>query len=216
MIEVKKLIYEYPDYRVLDGISFTIPKASITALKGENGTGKTTLIECIAGVRKPFSGEIRINGIDTQKNPRVCNKYMGFLPTFYGLYDKLTVRQNLTYYAHANKIEKRNVKNQVEKTAGNLQLSGVLEKKIGTLSRGYRQLVALAQALIHDPQLLLLEKPTTGLDPQASDNLIKLLRELNQDGVTIVVSCHILSELDNFANEFLHLESGWIKKHEMQ
>lgn len=216
MIKVNKLIYEYPDYRVLNKISFTIPKGSITALKGTNGTGKTTLIECIAGIRKPFSGEIIINGIDTQKNPRVCNKYMGFLPTFYGLYDKLTVRQNLTYYAYANKIKKGEVKKQVEKIGDRLQLSAVLEKKIGTLSRGYRQLTALAQALIHDPQLLLLEKPTTGLDPQASENLIELLRELNQNGVTIVVSCHILSELDNFASDYLHLENGGIKEFQKQ
>ena len=210
MIQVKNLTYEYPKVRALDDISFTIAKNSITALVGPNGAGKTTLLKCIAALTKPYSGEIYVNGLDVLKEPRECHRMIGFLPDFFGLYDALTVEQTLTYFALAQKVKKSLIKNRVEEVTESLNLTNKLYEKVSSLSRGMRQRLAIGQTIIHSPPVLLLDEPASGLDPEARHSLAELFKKLNSEGMTIVVSSHILSELDEYANDLLILRQGKI------
>ncbi|MBF0397710.1 MAG: ABC transporter ATP-binding protein [Desulfobacterales bacterium] len=213
MIKVENLIYEYPRKLALDNISFTIPKGSITALVGANGAGKTTLLKCLAALIAPFSGKILVNDIDVLKSPRACQHMMGFLPDFFGLYDTLTIEQSLSYFALARKVDANKIPIRVKEVVNLLNLNEKIHEKIGNLSRGMRQRVGIGQAMIHDPSLLLLDEPAAGLDPEARIALKDLFLELNRQGKTLVVSSHILAELDQYASDLLILKDGKIVDH---
>jgi ABC-2 type transport system ATP-binding protein len=210
MIDVENLIYEYPGHRALSDISFHIPSGSITALVGPNGAGKTTLLKCLAALVHPFSGSIRINGTDILKYPRECHTFLGFLPDFFGLYDSLTVSQALTYFAWIQKMDRDRIPARVFRVASYLNLKARLNERVGSLSRGMRQRLAIGQAMIHDPLVLLLDEPASGLDPEARYALAELFLALNRQGKTLVVSSHILAELDQYATDLLILKNGRI------
>ena len=213
MIEVENLIFDYPGVRALDDISFTIPEGSITALVGPNGSGKTTLFKCIATLQTPYQGRIFINGNDVLNNPVALKKDLGFLQDFFGLYNKLTIEQVLTYFALAYKIPKDDISARIDELLDKLQLPNK-KTKIIKLSRGMRQRVAIAQTIVHNPKLLLLDEPASGLDPEARILLGELFKELNAMGMTIVVSSHILAELDRYASDILIIQKGKIVSHE--
>lgn len=208
MIEVKNLVFEYPGHRALDNVSFTIPEKSITAIVGPNGAGKTTLLNCLAALTKPFSGSITINGIDVLENPREVHSFIGFLPDFFGLYYNLTVQQSLQYSCMAHGVEASEIEGRIDKT---LERVGLMDKKTAqviSLSRGMRQRLAIGQTIIHEPRLLILDEPASGLDPEARSALSKLFLELNAEGMTLMVSSHIIAELDEYANNLLSLRQG--------
>ncbi|MDM8551062.1 ABC transporter ATP-binding protein [Desulfobacterales bacterium HSG2] len=210
MINVENLIYEYPGKRALADVSFKIKSGSVTALVGPNGAGKTTLLKCLAALTKPFGGRISVRGVDILKEPRKCHQMMGFLPDFFGLYDSLTVRQSLTYFAMAQKLEKKRIPDRVESLVEKLDMKDKFREKVGNLSRGMRQRLAIGQAMIHDPELLLLDEPASGLDPESRNALSELFLELNRDGKTLIVSSHILYELEQYAGDILILRDGRI------
>ncbi|GBC62860.1 ABC transporter ATP-binding protein [Desulfonema ishimotonii] len=210
MITVEHLTYEYPGKRALDDISFNIRNGSITALVGPNGAGKTTLLKCLAALTPPFAGRIFIGDTDILKAPRKCHRILGFLPDFFGLYDALTVEQSLTYFALARNMEKGRVAARVREVADAIDLTEKFREKVGSLSRGMRQRLALGQAMIHDPQVLLLDEPASGLDPEARYKLARLFLDLNRSGKTLLVSSHILSELDQYATDLLIIRQGRI------
>lgn len=213
MIEVNQLVYDYPGNRALDQVSFTIPKGQITALVGPNGAGKTTLLRCLAALATPISGSIRVNQIDVLEQPRLCHRSVGYLSDFFGLYEELTISRCLSYVAMASGMDSQLIADAVAKAAARLQLTERIQQKCSTLSRGLRQRVAIAQALIHEPPLLLLDEPASGLDPEARHSLAKLFLELQQDGLTLLVSSHILSELEDYSNDMLILRHGKIVEH---
>ncbi len=208
IIEVSNLNFEYPGKIALQDISFTIEPKTITALVGPNGAGKTTLMSCLAAIALPISGQIHIDGVSVLEEPRRCHKMLGYLPDFFGLYDELTVRQCLTYMAMSQKIPSNQIDNAVAQTANRVRIEEHLKKKAGTLSRGLRQSLAIGQAIIHDPELLLLDEPASGLDPEARHNLSELLQALLREGKTIMVSSHILSELEDYSTHMLVLRNG--------
>ena len=210
MISVEHLIYEYPGHRAIDDISFTLRRGSITALVGPNGAGKTTLLKCLSALIKPFGGKIFINNLDVLKYPRESHKMMGFLPDFFGLYDNLSVYQSLSYFAMAHGAEFSRIEPRVLEIVENLNLKDKLNEKVSSLSRGMRQRLGIGQAMIHDPELLLLDEPASGLDPEARYALSELFLKLNRQGKTLVVSSHILSELDQYATDMLILRQGKI------
>lgn len=213
MINVNNLTFDYPRSRALKDVSFTIEEKTITALVGPNGAGKTTLLKCLAGVERPFSGGITVDGIDVQKKPRKCHEIVGFLPDFFGLYDNLTVKQALTYFASVNKVKSQHIPAAIEKTLKRLDIENKLNEKISTLSRGMRQRLAIAQVLIEDPKVLLLDEPASGLDPESRYSLGKLFKQLKDLGVTLVVSSHILSELEQYADDLMILINGKLVSH---
>lgn len=210
MINVDNLIFEYPNLRALDDVSFHIAQGSITALVGPNGAGKTTLLRCMAALDQPVSGEIRMDGIDVLEHPRECHRIIGYLSDFFGLYDRLTVRQCLHYVARAQGIAEADCAAAIANVAKGLQISERLDVLAGTLSRGLRQRVAIAQAIIHSPRVVLLDEPASGLDPEARHELAELFLDLQKQGMTLLVSSHILAELEAYSTDMLVLRQGKI------
>ncbi len=208
MIEVRDLIYEYPAKRALDGVSLSVAPQTIAALVGPNGAGKTTLLRCLAALEMPYSGNVSIDGLDTRESPRQIHAHLGYLPDFYGLYDELTVRRALTYAAWSRGIAPALAGSAVDKTAHRIGLSDRLETKAGDLSRGLRQRLAIGQAIVHEPKVVLLDEPAAGLDPQARRDLSALLLQLRDGGMTLVVSSHILAELEDYCSVMIIIDDG--------
>jgi ABC-2 type transport system ATP-binding protein len=210
MIDVSELVYEYPTARALDGVSLHVAPQTITALVGPNGAGKTTLLRCLAALEPPFAGHVLIDGLDSEAAPREIHARLGYLPDFYGLYDGLTVRRCLTYAARAHGIAPAAAAAAAEKAAGRVGLSDRLGDPAGELSRGLRQRLAIAQTIVHEPRVLLLDEPAAGLDPQARRDLSALLVSLKDAGMTLMVSSHILAELEDYCSEMIIIEQGRI------
>jgi len=210
MIEVEDLVYEYPNARALKGVSLKVPDRTITALVGPNGAGKTTLLRCLAALEDPYSGRVVVDGRDTRESPREIHARMGYLPDFYGLYNELTVRRCLAYAARSHGIASALTATAVQKAAGRVGLIDRLESKAGELSRGLRQRLAIGQAIVHEPQVLLLDEPAAGLDPQARRDLAQLLIAMRDSGMMLVVSSHILAELEDYCSEMIIIEDGRI------
>lgn len=210
MIEVRDLVFEYPGHRALDRVSFEIRGGSITALVGPNGAGKTTLLRCLAGLLRPIQGEMRINGIDVLEEPHRAHACIGYLSDFFGLYDDLSVRQCLLFLALSHGTAESRLDSVVTEAAGKTGIGELLDMKAGNLSRGQRQRLGIAQALIHDPAVLILDEPASGLDPEARSDLSRLVRSLQAEGKTILVSSHILSELEDYSTDMLILDRGRI------
>lgn len=210
MIEVTDLVYEYPTARALNGVSLRVAPQTITALVGPNGAGKTTLLRCLAALEAPYAGRVLIDGLDTALAPREIHARLGYLPDFYGLYDELSVRRCLTYAARAHGIAQSAASAAAEKAAARVGLSDRLETPAGELSRGLRQRLAIGQTIVHEPRVLLLDEPAAGLDPQARRDLSALLVSLKDAGMTLVVSSHILAELEDYCSEMIIIEDGRI------
>ncbi len=207
-IAVSNLLFEYPGVRALDDVSFEVAAGSVTALVGPNGAGKTTLLRCLAGLEQPLLGSIEVAGIDVLEEPRAVHRKIGYLSDFYGLYDALTVRQCFAYAAASHGVKDENVDAAVGRTAGRLGLADLVARRAMELSRGQRQRVAIGQALIHDPQVLMLDEPASGLDPEARHELAQLFTRLSRDGMTLLVSSHILAELDEYSTHMLVMKEG--------
>ena len=210
MISVDRLVFDYPSKRALRGVSLEIAAGSITALVGPNGAGKTTLMRCLAGLEEPFSGSISVAGIDVFREPRAVHHEIGYLSDFFGLYDALSVRQCLIHAADSHGLSRFRRDQRIEIVAQNLGIADRLAARAGTLSRGLRQRLAIAQAMVHEPKVLLLDEPAAGLDPEARHDLSLLLRRLREGGMTIVVSSHILSELEDYSTDMLIMRDGLV------
>ena len=213
LIEVNDLTFEYPGKKALDRVSFAIEPGSVTALVGPNGAGKTTLMNCLAALARPVSGHIRLHDVSVLDNPRECHRLIGYLPDFYGLYDDLTVRQCLQYMGMAQGIVSENLEYTIEITLKRVHLLDRLNDKTGNLSRGLRQRLAIGQAIIHDPKIILLDEPASGLDPKARHQLSELLLELRDEGKTLMVSSHILSELEDYSTHMMVIHDGKLEEH---
>jgi ABC-2 type transport system ATP-binding protein len=208
MIAVRGLVFDYPGTRALDDVGFALESETITALVGPNGAGKTTLLRCIAGLDTPYAGEIEVAGLDVLDEPRQSHRCLGFLADSFGLYDELSVRQCLLYRAAALGMPAPNRAPAVEIAAERLAIADRLRQKAGTLSRGLRQRLAIAQSIVHHPPVLLLDEPASGLDPEARVGLAETLLRLKGEGMTIIVSSHILSELEDYSTHMLVLRGG--------
>lgn len=213
MLTVRDLVYDYPGHRALNRISFEISPRSITALVGPNGAGKSTLMKVCAALERPFAGSVHLQDLDIHSDPREAHRRMGFLPDFYGLYEEMTVAQCLEYRAGAQGVSHKNRAAAVKRSAERLEIANRLEQKAGELSRGLKQRLAIAQATIHNPAFLLLDEPASGLDPEARIGLAAVLRVLQSEGMTIVVSSHILAELEDYSTHILMIRSGEIVEH---
>ncbi len=210
LITVENLIFEYTGFRALNNVSFSIAAGSITALVGPNGAGKTTLMRCLSGLEQPLNGSITVDGIDVLEQPRLCHRKVGYLSDFFGLYDKLTVEQCLHFVARAQGIPAEDCPTAIKLVSQRLQISDRLQATPAQLSRGLRQRVAIAQAIIHQPKLVLLDEPASGLDPEARHALAELFLELQRQGMTLLVSSHILAELEAYSSHMLILREGQV------
>ena len=208
MIKISGLTFDYPGHRALHQVSLEVEAGSVTALVGSNGAGKTTLMRCIAGLETPLAGSISVAGMDVLEQPREVHRIMGYLSDFYGLYQALTVAQCFEYAAAAQGLPAAQIAQAIQTTARQLGLSDRLQQTCDKLSRGLRQRVAIGQAIIHGPKILLLDEPASGLDPEARASLAGLFRQLQASGMTLLVSSHILAELDEYSSHMLALREG--------
>jgi ABC-2 type transport system ATP-binding protein len=213
VISVEDLVFDYPGLRALHGVTFEIEARSITALVGPKGAGKTTLLRCIASLETPVAGRISVDGVDVQDSPRQCHLHMGYLSDFFGLYNELTVEQCLRHRAAAQNVPPGEFAEHVSRAAERTGLSERLGQKAGELSRGLRQRLAIAQSILHEPRVVLLDEPASGLDPEARAGLSRLFLRLRAEGMTLVVSSHILAELEDYSTHMMILREGRLVDH---
>ncbi|NKB50314.1 MAG: ATP-binding cassette domain-containing protein [Alphaproteobacteria bacterium] len=208
LISVDRLVFDYDTTRALSDISFTIEPGMVVALVGPNGAGKTTLMRCISALEQPTAGDVHVDGLEVREDPRTIHRKIGFLPDFFGLYDELTVRQALAYHAAAKKIAPEDRAARVGWVAEMLGVDAMFDRRVGELSRGNRQKLAIAQSVIHRPLVALLDEPASGLDPDARRRLSETILALNDEGMTLIVSSHILSELEDYSTHVLVMRGG--------
>ncbi len=213
LIDVRNLCFDYPDKSALNDINFSIAQGSVTALVGPNGAGKTTLLRCLATLETPLSGTVTIDGIDAHDHPREIHSRIGYLSDFFGVYEDLTVRQSLTYMAWCHKVGTKDLAAKIENISAELDLTSYLDKKTATLSRGYKQRLGVGLSLVHDPKILMLDEPASGMDPEARIRFSELILMLRSRGMTLIVSSHILAELEDYCTDMLVLREGEIKSH---
>ena len=210
MISVRNLVFDYPSRRALHGVSFDVDPGSVTALVGPNGAGKTTLLRCLAALEAPTSGSVSVAGLDTLAAPREVHRLLGFLPDFFGLYDDLTVARSLVYAARLRGVAPGDAPAAAQRAAARVGLSDRMSARAAELSRGMRQRLAIGMTIVHAPRVLLLDEPAAGLDPDARRSLSDLIRGLSADGITILVSSHILAELEDYSTAMVIVDQGAI------
>jgi len=213
IVEVRDLTFDYPTKRALSDVSFSIAADNITAIVGPNGAGKTTLLKCLAGLERPTAGTIRVDGVDVLTAPRDAHRRVGFLQDFFGLYDALTVARCLDYAARARSVPDGERPARIAWAADLLGLRDRMGQRAHALSRGLRQRLAIAQTVIHRPSVLLLDEPAAGLDPEARTQLSDTFRRLRDEGHTLLVSSHILAELEDYSTHMLIVEDGRVISH---
>jgi len=213
LIKVEDLNFEYTKKKILKDINFEITEGSITALVGPNGAGKTTLLRCLTSLETPMSGHVHIDDIDIHDKPRKAHRAMGYLSDSFGVYNNMTVRQNLTYMAWCHKLPAKGLEQRIESLAKETDLIEYLDKKAEILSRGYKQRLGVALAIIHYPKCLFLDEPASGMDPEARVKFSELMIRLRERGMTIIVSSHILAELEDYCSDMLIIRDGKIKSH---
>src|SRR6201996_6040722 len=210
MIEVENLSKTYAGFRAVQGISFHVNKGEIVGFLGPNGAGKSTTMKVLAGYLPPTDGKISIAGFDVVNDSIEVRKRIGYMPENVPLYTDMRVNEFLRFRAELKKVAGKKIKERVELVKERTSLKDVENKIIGTLSKGYRQRVGLADAMVHDPDLLILDEPTIGLDP----NQIRAVRDLIKDlgkHHTILLSTHILSEVELTCNRVLVINRGKIE-----
>ena len=208
LVAVEGLTFDYGRKRALDNIDLLIPRGGISAMVGPNGAGKTTLLRCIAALDQPVSGRVVFGGVDTQDDPRNCHARIGYLSDFFGLYRKLTVQQSLEFVGYSHRMERVKVEQRINHAISSLNLEPHRHATAAGLSRGLRQRLAISMAIIHRPELLILDEPAAGLDPDARSELASLLRALAAEGISIIVSSHILSELEEYSDRMITIAAG--------
>jgi len=208
MLEVQNLRKEYGGLTAVKGVSFSLQPGDIFGFIGSNGAGKTTTIRMIATLLEPTSGTAVLNGHDVRKDPMAVRRMIGYMPDFFGLYDDVKVWEYLDFFAAIYEVPVRERPAIIDNV---LELTDLTVKKdafVQSLSRGMQQRLCLARCLVHDPKLLLLDEPASGLDPRARAELKELIVELGRMGKIVIVSSHILPELADFCNTVGIIERG--------
>ena len=204
---IKKINKKYGDQDALIDVSFSLKKGDIVGFLGPNGAGKTTLMKIITSILKQDSGDITINGYDTQKNEISTKRQIGYLAENNPLYKDMLVTEYLDFIASLYEIE--NKKDKVKEIIKKTGLESEIKKKIEELSKGYKQRVGIAAALVHNPNVLILDEPTTGLDPNQLIEIRKLIQEIGQEKI-VLLSTHILQEIPKICNHIIIINKGRI------
>jgi ABC-2 type transport system ATP-binding protein len=208
LIAVTGLTMRFGALRALDGVTFEVPAGEIFGFVGPNGAGKTTTIRLLATLLRPTSGTAVIDGIDVVRQPERARRRLGFMPDFFGVYDRLTAWEYLMFYAACYGLPRHR---RAKITGDLLELVSLADRRdtmVDTLSRGMKQRLCLARALVHDPAVLLLDEPASGLDPRARLEMRGLLQELRSMGKTILISSHILPELTELCSMIGIIDQG--------
>jgi ABC-2 type transport system ATP-binding protein len=209
MIEVKDLTKDYGSRRAINKLNFTISKGEVVGFLGPNGAGKSTTMKIITGFMAPSSGTATIAGFDVFESPLEVKKRIGYLPETPPVYTDMYVRDYLTYVAELKQVPREKIKAQVNRALEKTNLTGVEKRLIHNLSKGYRQRVGIAQALVSNPEVLILDEPTVGLDPKQVAEIRELIKELRGQH-TIILSTHILSEVQAICDRVMIIHQGQI------
>ena len=209
MIEVKNVTKKYGKLVAVDDISFTINDGEIVGLLGPNGAGKSTTMNMLTGFIEQTEGDIIVDGYNMLKKPKKAKREIGYMPEGVPLYSDLTVKEFITYMAEIKNVNKKERKEKIEKIIENTGLKDVQNKLTKNLSRGYKQRVSLAGALVGEPKILILDEPTVGLDPKQITEIRSLIKELGKTH-TVILSSHILSEVSQICNKVIIINKGKI------
>jgi ABC-2 type transport system ATP-binding protein len=195
MIETEELTRWYGDFLALDHLNLRLEAGDLFGFIGPNGAGKTTTMKILATLMSPSSGRALVGGVDVVKEPDKVRRMVGYMPDFFGVYQEMRAAEYLAFFAAAYDVPSKRRDQTVKDLLALVDLSHKAEDTVGALSRGMQQRLGLARALVHDPQVLILDEPASGLDPRARFEMREVLRELSQMGKTIILSSHILPEL---------------------
>jgi ABC-2 type transport system ATP-binding protein len=208
MIAVEGLHKRYGGRVALQDVDFSVPGGEIFGFVGPNGAGKTTTIRILATLTAPDRGAATIGGIPVAEDPHGVRELIGYMPDFFGVYDRLTSEEYLEFYAACHGVPRRRRRKVASELLELVDLGDRVGDQVDTLSRGMKQRLCLARALVHDPQVLLLDEPASGLDPRARVEMRELIRELRRMGKTILVSSHILPELEELCTWIGFIDEG--------
>ena len=208
VVSIENLWVRYGHVRAVRGISLEIPKGEVFGFIGPNGAGKSSTIKVLATLLRGYGGRVRVSGIDVSRNPQAVRERIGYMPDFFGVYEDLTVREYLHFFAAAYRIPRANRRAVIDDVLELTDLTHKIDAPVDALSRGMKQRLALARVLLHDPELLLLDEPASGLDPRARIEVRELLKALKEMGKTILISSHILHELSQLCTRIGIIEAG--------
>lgn len=211
MLTVRNLKHHFGNVTALKGIDFSLEKNTVVGLLGSNGAGKTTTMRIIATLLTPSYGQVTIGGLDLRNHAKEIRNMIGYLPENPPLYPELTVKEYLIFIGKIRQLNKSNLKKELDRVLSLCSLSEVINRLCGELSKGFKQRVGLAQAIIHNPKLLILDEPTSGLDPHQLSSARSLLKELSST-TTIIFSSHILAEVRTICSRVIILTQGAIAR----
>lgn len=208
IVDVKNLRKEYGPLVAVKDVSFSIRRGQVVGLIGPNGAGKTTLLKMLATLLEPTDGHIQILGVDAGKEYLAIRERLGYLPDFFGLYEDLTITECLTFFARTYNVPSERIRDKVDTVLQYIDLADKRHDFIQHLSRGMIQRLGIGVLLVHEPDLFLLDEPASGLDPKARIDLRKVLTRLSQEGKTVLISSHILTELSDFCTHVIMMDHG--------
>ena len=208
MLKLDKLTKLYGNFPALDGLSLEIEDGRLHGFVGPNGAGKTTTMRILATLLKPTSGTASIDGTDVVRNGSEARKLMGYMPDFFGVYDNLKCWEYLDFYGRCYRLSAAERRTMADRLLDLVQLGEKRDEYVESLSRGMKQRLCLARSLIHDPKLLILDEPASGMDPRARADMKTILRSLRDMGKSILVSSHILPELSEMCDSLTILDHG--------
>ncbi len=209
MIQVENVTKKYGSFIAVNNINFEIEEGEIVGFLGPNGAGKSTTMNMITGFIEPSSGRIIVDGYDISKKPKKAKKQIGYMPEGVPLYSDLTVKEFVTYMAEIKGVDRKEKKNKVQEVLEKTGLLDVQNKLTKNLSRGYKQRVSMAGALVGNPKVIILDEPTVGLDPKQVTEIRALIKELGKEH-TVILSSHILSEVSQICNRVIIINKGEI------
>jgi ABC-2 type transport system ATP-binding protein len=195
VIETHDLTKHYGDVVAVDGLNLTVEQGQVFGMLGPNGSGKTTTILMLLGLTEPTHGEVRVLGLDPMRQPLSVKARVGYLPDQIGFYNELTARENLVYMAKLNGLGRDEAQRRIQEALQHMGLGKVADRPVGTFSHGMRQRLAVAEALIKRPQAIIMDEPTQGLDPEATREFLEVIRNLKAQGITILLSSHLLYQV---------------------
>lgn len=195
VIQTQELTKYYGNFVAVDRLNLVVEPGEIFGLLGPNGSGKTTIILMLLGLTEPTSGTVRVMGLDPARQPLSVKSRVGYIPDQVGFYDDLTARENLIYIAKLNGIPRSEAYRRIDEALERMGLTEVMDRPVGTYSRGMRQRLGVAEVLIKRPALIILDEPTLGLDPEAAREFLDIIRNLKAQGITVLVASHLLHQV---------------------
>ena len=210
VIETVGLTKHYGRATAVDGLDLSVEKGEVFGLLGPNGSGKTTTILMLIGLTEPSGGSVRVLGFDPFRQPLEVKRRVGYLPDQVGFYDNLSARENVAYTARLAGIESADSRRRFEEALARVGLTAVADRRVGTYSHGMRQRLGLAELLVKQAEIAILDEPTNGLDPQATQELLELIGELRMEGMTILLSSHLLSLVQSICDRVALFRKGRI------